>query len=226
VQKADSTAGRYELAKESFSLRVPEGYRPERPAGLMVWISPTPFGGTRRPEVQKVLDEKNMIWVGANNSGNTRPKWTRISLALDALTNVPKLYAIDPRRIYVGGYSGGGRTAATLGFLYPDAVRGVFCMMGVDTYRSIAVPDRPGTHWPPAFKEPSRAALKQAKSDLYWALLTGELDFNRAQTKAVYKDLKSLGFEHLSYLEMPASSHYSGLSGEGLAKAVDALDGK
>ncbi|HEX4956500.1 MAG TPA: carboxypeptidase regulatory-like domain-containing protein [Thermoanaerobaculia bacterium] len=226
IASVDPAAGRYELADESFALHVPESYRPEEPWGLFVWISPGHTGGVRRPENQQVLAEKKLIWVGANRSSNERPKWTRVSLALDALHNARKLYNIDPRRVYVGGYSGGGRTAAALAMMFPEAVTGAFCFMGVDFYRPIPIPDRPGTHWPAAFLEPPRSVLRRVKEEMRFALLTGELDFNRPQTKAVTTEMEKAGFRHVTYVELAGASHYTGLTGEALARGLAALDGK
>ena len=226
IERVDPTGGHYDLAKESFSVVVPASYRPEKPPGLLVWISPDEDGGLVWPELLPVLEEANLIWVGANQSGNVRPKWTRVGLALDALANLPKLYPLDPGRIYVGGYSGGGRTASTLAFLYPDAVRGTFCMRGVDIYRALPVSDRPGASWPAAFHEPPKAALSELRQHHRFVLLTGEVDFNRAQTKAVARELRAQGFEHITYLETPGASHYTDLVPDVFRQVVTALDGR
>ena len=39
-------------------------------------------------------------------------------------------------------------------------------------------------------------------------LLTGELDFNRAQTRKTYLKMLDDGFEHVLYLQVPGASHY------------------
>jgi hypothetical protein len=52
-----------------WALYVPESYDPESPAGLLVFISPTDSG--RMPgRYRQVLDDNNLIWIGANHSGN------------------------------------------------------------------------------------------------------------------------------------------------------------
>ncbi len=226
IATVDPTEGRYQIADESFAVHVPESYRPEEPWGLFVWISPGESGAVRRPENQRVLAEQKLIWVGANRSGNKRPKWSRVSLALDAIHNARKLYNVDPRRIYVGGYSGGGRTASALATMFPEAVTGAFCFMGVDFYRPIPIPDRPGTHWPAAFLEPPRSVLRRLKEEMRFALITGELDFNRPQTKAVTGEMERAGFRHVTYIEIPQASHYTGLDAASLSKGLGVLDGK
>jgi tetratricopeptide (TPR) repeat protein len=226
VQQVDPAGGRYDLATESFSVFVPESYRPGEGWGLFVWISPGPIGGVRRAELLAVMAEQKLIWVGANNAGNDRPKWTRVGLALDALHNMQRLYTLDERRRFVGGYSGGGRTASALAYLFPDRVTGVFNYMGVDWFRKLPIPDRPGTHWPAAFPEPARADLRRLKDGHRFALVTGELDFNRVQTKATQRAMEEAGFHHVRYLEIPQASHYTPMSAEGLAQGLAFLGGR
>ena len=60
---------RYELSEESFEVFVPESYDGERPFGLLVWVSPMPSG--RLPQMwEKAIEQHNLIWIGANQSGN------------------------------------------------------------------------------------------------------------------------------------------------------------
>lgn len=224
IDAVDPTGGRYDLAEESFEVFVPESYRAERPAGLFVWVSPTPYGGLTRQELMDVLAEKGLIWIGANRSGNGRPKWTRMGLALDAVHNMKRLYNVDPDRVYVAGYSGGGRVASGLAMVYPEVFQGAFCVYGVDFYRRVSRTDMPGAHWLPGFPEPPRSRAKEVKTEHRYVLLTGELDFNRTQTKAYYRELLDDGFEHVLYLEIPGADHYTGVAGEWLARAIDALD--
>ncbi len=100
----------------------------------MVWVSPGPYGATRRTDVSDVLRKHHMLWVGANNSGNDRFTWDRVVLALDAAYNMNALYSIDPNRIYVAGYSGGGRMASALSILFPEVFRGSLMAVGCDSY--------------------------------------------------------------------------------------------
>jgi dienelactone hydrolase len=224
IAAADPAAGAYDLAAETYEVFVPDTYRPGEKAGLLVWVSPGASGAIHNPDLLKVLAERRMIWIGANNSGNTRPRWTRMGLALDAVHNMKRLYDLDESRIYVIGYSGGGRTASALAMVYPEAFDGAFCVYGVDFYRAVAVPDKPGAHWPPAYPPPPRSEARRVKQEHRYVLLTGELDFNRAQTKVYYGELVDDGFAHVTYLEIPGASHYSGIGGEWFARGLAALD--
>jgi tetratricopeptide (TPR) repeat protein len=215
----------YELPKESFQVIVPDGEPPAAGWGLLVWISPGRYGGAGRPETLATLARHHLIWVGANASGNDRNRWDRWGLALDAAWHLQKLYAIDPSRIYVAGYSGGGRAASALTMLYPDVFRAGLMVMGIDWYRDLPVPDHPGTHWPAPFARPPRDLFKLAKERSRFVLLTGERDFNRVQTRVVRDELADDGFRTVTYLEVPAMSHYDPVPAEWLEKAYSALDG-
>jgi hypothetical protein len=208
VAAVDPAEGRYDLAGESFRVFVPDSYSPEADFGLLVWISPTPFGGFVAPEMGRAIEESRLIWVGPDRAGNGRARWYRYLLALDAVYNMRQLYSVDANRIFVAGYSGGGRVASGLAMLYSEVFRGGFSLFGCDYPERLPVPDKPGAHWPPGFPAPPNPVLQQVKADSRFVLLTGELDFNRAQTKITYVTMLEEGFEHVLYLQVPGASHY------------------
>ena len=224
VRKIDPQGGRYAIDEESFQVYVPEQQPPRGAYGLFIWISPLPFGGFASDEVRDVLEAKGLIWIGADHSGNSRPVWYRVLLALDAVHNAKRYYDIDVRRIYAAGYSGGGRVASTLAQLYPDIFRGGFSFFGCDYWHRVAIPHMPGAHWPAAFPPPSRSDAKAIRSSNRFVLLTGELDFNRSQTKGVYTQMKDDGFEHLKLLVIPGASHYHRVENEWIEQGIDFLD--
>jgi tetratricopeptide (TPR) repeat protein len=224
VDKGAPQALLYDLAKESFQVQVPAGEPPTKGWGLFVWVSPGPFGGAYRPERVAALAKHHLIWVGANAAGNDRNRWDRWGLALDAVWNLQKLYRIDPERIFVGGYSGGGRAASALTMLYPDVFRAGLMQMGVDWFRDLPVPDRPGTHWPAPFAKPDRERYRLAKERARWVLLTGARDFNRVQTRIIRAEMEKEGFRGVTYLEVPGATHYDPIPAEWLEKAYAALD--
>ncbi len=226
IAKVDPTGGRYELAEESFEVTVPSSYRRDRPAGLLVWVAPVELGGEDREEMVTALAELNLIWVGANRSGNPRPKWHRMGLALDAAHNMRKLYSIDPERVYIGGYSGGGRVSSAVAMVYPEVFEGAFCYMGVDFFRAVPRPDKPGTHWPQAFPPPERDLARTLKREHAWVLVTGEKDYNRTQTKALFGEYQKEGFENVTLIEIPGASHYEDVTAPVLREGIAALDGR
>ncbi len=114
----------------TWELYVPESYRPERPAGLMVYISPTSSGDIPR-RWKRVLDDHNLIWIAANRSGNRVLTTRRAIFALLAPTLAGRHYAIDPERIYVTGLSGGGKMASMVAADYPNLFKGAIFNCGV-----------------------------------------------------------------------------------------------
>lgn len=216
----------YNLAKETFDVVVPKSYRPGKPAALLVWVSPSRRGGISSSDLVEVLDKKDIVWVGANQSSNARSTWVRLGLALDAAYNMQRLYDIDPNRVYVAGYSGGGRVASALGMLFTDVFHGALCFMGVDYYRQVPVPYKPGAHWAAGYPQPSGAALELAEKRDRYVLVTGTLDFNRVQTQVYAERLRRDGFQHVTFLVRPGASHYTRLRPEMFARALDALEGR
>ena len=226
VLAIDAAAAAYDIAEETFEVYVPAGG--EGPYGVFVWVSPTSAGGQaiRQEPFQRLLDERRLIWIGANNSSNARKVWDRMGLALDAVHNLRSLYPIDEERVYVGGYSGGGRISTLLSVAYPETFRGGFFVYGCDFYRDVPVPDKPGAHWPAAFPPPPKERLEIAKKRNRYVFLTGEKDFNRAQTKAYSRLYEKEGFDHVTYVEMPGADHYTSPGVEGFGRGFAALDGK
>jgi hypothetical protein len=102
---------------------VPETYDPEHPAGILTYISPTQKGSIP-PQWKTLLDEQNLIWIGANNSGNKVRVQRRMAYALTAPAVINKSYQIDDARVYLAGFSGGGRVASMVAAEYPEIFKG------------------------------------------------------------------------------------------------------
>ncbi len=224
VLARDPEAGNYNLAKESFEVFVPQ--KPGKASlGLFVWVSPSPSG--QPPEhFLDILTRHRVIWIGANDSGNARPGWDRAALALDAVHNMSQLYDIDPERIFVGGYSGGGRISTGLSVLFPEVFRGGFFVYGVNYFRDVDAPDKPGMVWPAGFAPPPRDTLQTLRKERRFVFLTGELDFNRLQTRTYERLYRKEGFRHTLYLEIPGAHHYSGVPSEWFERALKFLDNR
>jgi hypothetical protein len=119
-----------DLTKEKFSLYVPGAPPPKEGYGLLVYVAPWEEMGTPK-SWRPVLDRRGIIMVMADASGNeTKIYDRRMPLALLAYENVKARYPIDPSRTYVGGMSGGSRTALTIALAYPDIFRGALLNAG------------------------------------------------------------------------------------------------
>ena len=171
-----------------------------------------------------MLADEKLIWIGANNSGNDRWHWYRTGLALDAAHNMQKLYNIDPDRIYIAGYSGGGRVASSLALLYPEVFKGGAFFYGSNYFRKVEVPKQPGAFWRAAFPAPPKQNLEDLRKDHRFVLVTGEHDFNRDETAAYAKEYKRDRFKNVTYIEIPGADHGYGVHGQWLKQVVGALN--
>lgn len=212
--------GPYDVKKETFEVLVPEGYKAGEPHGLFIWISP---GNT--PAVPKewepVLAEKKLIFIGARNSGNPRDIFDRFRMAVDANVNARKLFNVDGRRVYVSGFSGGGRVASMLGVAYAEMFSGALCFMGVNFYNDTAAPD--GKVYPADYV-PDDEVLALAKKFCRYVLVTGTKDMNHANTYGVHENgFTKEGFENVRLMDIPGQGH-APPAAEWLRKGIEFLD--
>ena len=213
----------YDLLKEQFQILIPETYSPLSKTnwGLFVWVSPSDSPGIPA-DWEAVLARQQLLFVGAYNSGNERNAFDRFRLAVDASLNMRQRFHIDGKRIFISGFSGGGRVASMLAVGYADVFTGTIPICGVNFYTDL--PAEEGKIFERSYvPEGGLAAL--ARKSGHFALITGENDPNRANTKAAYEQgFKKYGFSHVLYLEVPQMGH-SNPSGEWLEKALNFLPG-
>jgi predicted esterase len=151
-----------------------------------------------------VLERHKLIWISPNNAGNSRHFLVRMGLALDAVQNAKAKYAVDTKRIYVSGFSGGGRVSSMLGLTYPDVFTGAMPMMGCNFYRQLPAGDN--KLFPASAGKPIDTLFAQAKR-LPFVLVTSERDPNRPQTKANHDAFLKDRFTHVTYIEVPGIGH-------------------
>lgn len=209
----------YDVSRETFELLVPKDYRPEEPHGLFIWI-PAGESPAIPKEWEAVLAKEKLIFIGARDSGNPRSIFDRFRLAVDANHNVRQAYAIDGRRVYVAGFSGGGRVASVVGVCWGEMFSGTLCFMGANFYTDVATEDGKiyGLNY-----LPDDEVLALAKKYCRYALITGEKDFNRANTRAVAKAFEAEGFSRSRLFEAPGAGHQMPAA-EWLEKALAWLD--
>ncbi len=196
----------YDVTKETFEILLPKNFRPELPCGLFIWINAGDAPSIPQ-EWEAILAWHQLIFVGARNSGNKRNIFDRIRLAIDANHNLRQRYKIDGRRVYVSGFSGGSRVASMLGVAWGEMFSGTICCMGVNFYTDINAPDGKvyGLNY-----IPDEELLPIVKKACRYSLITGERDFNRANTLGVYENgFKKEGFQNVQLLEVPSHAHQS-----------------
>ncbi len=154
-----------DLSNERFEIYIPNGDPPTEGYGLIVFIPPWDV-----PKVpvqwRDVLDRRHLIYVSADHSSNDyNMLFRRLPLALHAYENVAARYKLDPKRIYISGFSGGSRTAMRAALSYPDVFRGAILNSGSDPFGNA------GIAVPPAdlfrlFQQRSRVVLVSGTLDL------------------------------------------------------------
>ncbi len=118
-----------DLAQERFDVFLPST-KPAAGYGVIVFVSPIERWPLTR-DWKKVLDRQGILWVSALRSGNQQNVYERrIPLALHALENLRARYPLDPRRIYISGFSGGSRTAMRIAASYADVFTGAILIGG------------------------------------------------------------------------------------------------
>ena len=216
---AAENPGPYDVSKESFNLLVPKSYRKEVPHGLFVWVSPGGTGSIPK-EWEAVLAQKKLIFIGANNSGNPRDVFDRMRMAVDANHNLRGMFNIDDRRVYVSGFSGGARVASMLGVCYADMFTGAACFMGVNFYEPVLGDDKLMYQ---ARYIPNEEILEIAKNEGRFVFITGEKDFNLADTKAVHAAAVKNGFQAVEFVNIPKQGHQPPAA-DWLKKSIEYLD--
>ena len=222
ARKVDPSIDVWKIQDESYEVAVPEDYSAEKPAGLLVWISPMDLG--RVPEAwPEVFAKRNLIVIGANNSGNDRGPYFRMALALDAVHNMQKRYTLDPKRIYITGFSGGGRASSRVGILYPDVFRGGLYQGGIEFYKDVPDPADAKKAFRAGFNKPEGELFKKVRQESRHVVLAGSADFNHPPSKAIFEAMKKEQFANVAFLEMPGEEHVPATV-EWLEKALDFLD--
>lgn len=153
----------------SFELYVPSGAASE-PPGLLVYISPKP-GARMPPDWAAVLDAENLVWIGANDSGNEIAVTRRVALALLAPLAAAHhaagigLASLNAERTFLSGFSGGGRVASMMMPLYYETYRGAIYICGANPV------------------EPLNDTQLRGLSAHRFVFLTGNEDFNHLDTQ-------------------------------------------
>lgn len=109
-------------------IEVPESYRADRPAGLVVMVR---TGVNRRcPEPwREALTTHNLVWVGFPAGRVTQP-WFAHARAILAVQILAERYALDPRRVYIVGLDNGTVAANAAAVLSPEHFRAAWMING------------------------------------------------------------------------------------------------
>lgn len=213
-----------EIAKEKFAGYVPAIEGKEPVWGLLVWIGPGDAAWID-PAWVPVLDEFKLIFAGPLNAGNERFVWHRAGLALDTAANIARRYPVDPERVYIGGFSGGGRVASTLGLHYPDVFRGGYYQGGCNYFQDIPSGEAGDRRvWPARIARPAGDRLSLARSRSRHVLMAGESCFNYEHARRVADRMGGAdGFASVLFQGVSGLGHAPAPAAE-LRKGLEFLD--
>lgn len=196
--------GDYQAKDESFEIVFPENVAETESVGLLVWISASQSGALPRPDWARVLAAHRLVFIGPNRAGNEREIASRLGLALDSVLAARRRINLDMRRLFIGGISGGAKTAFRALLYFPEVFRGALLCAGIEYIRDVPIPSHPGSFWPRRIGVPSDLDLAKRRSI---AITTGPKDFNYAQIHDVVATLGRDEFSHVAILESPELAH-------------------
>lgn len=172
--------------KLEWQLYVPRGYDASKPAGVIVFINRWGNSGGSRKAYNALLDEKNLIWAGVLRAGDKTPMNERMMRALITPTMLAQEYALDPERVYIGGFSGGAHVATILATAKPAMFRGGLYVGGTVPWKDN--------------KEP--AAVELMRKNCY-VFLGGSNDISLTTLQRTAKQYKGAGISDSKVIVMP-----------------------
>jgi len=183
---------------------VPANYDPAKPAGVLVFIN-SRDSGLIEPEWKAVMENTNLIYIGANESGNQIDVPKRVAYAVLAPRVIINSYEVDLERIYVSGFSGGSRVASMVATEYNRIVKGAVYNSGANFWGEAALP-----------------RYREMVNHRY-VFITGTEDFNLEDTREVYQAYQDAGIKNSQLMVIPGLAHKRPAAGD-LEAAIRYLD--
>lgn len=181
----------YALEDHQYYLYVPKSYDGNEPYGLYIHMNPGPNAQTLDAGRQAVMDKYKIIYASPRSVQNMGGLIRHAEVALDVLASIRQSMKIDPKRIYVGGYSGGGRSASQLSWAAPKTFRGIITMVA-------GLPEN----------YPEKLMKARDNYTVRWATVSGTGDDNYNECKRVSQQWeKTKKFKHIKFFDIPGMGH-------------------
>ncbi|MFN7967599.1 MAG: PHB depolymerase family esterase [Acidobacteriota bacterium] len=152
--------------EQSYALYVPSGYDAKRPNTVLICFDPSGLGSVPVELFRETAEIYDVLVAGSNvvRSGEIEPALR----AADTLwKDLDSRFNVDPRRVYLCGFSGGAAVATEIALAQPDLIAGVIACGGVFSSRP----------------------RKDVEFKMPLALIAGSADFNRLLLEDVTADL-------------------------------------
>src|SRR5262245_21782847 len=127
----------------SYALYLPSAYSPVKRWPLLLVFDPFARGEVSVKLFHEAAEKYGFIVVGSNNSRNFQDPSAAIRLLWADLKD---RYAIDPRRIYTAGLSGGARVASSVALACKGCIAAVIAN-GAGLPNGVATPGADATDW-------------------------------------------------------------------------------
>lgn len=176
---------------------IPESYTGKIPYGLYIHL-----GSGDKPRLERnyypVFTKHKLIGVSPYKTAAERGIPWSISQALDCIATLSKDYNIDKKRIYIGGFSTGGKAALLAAMFFPEQFHGVASSCAGLTLLPDTVedPKKKGYHFPsdvPYFDE--KDFKKIAQHPIRWVFFSGTKNAEHEQIKLDIPHWEALGFD-------------------------------
>lgn len=162
-------------------LQVPRDDGDPAPWGVYLHLSPRSEAGLP-PGYDEVCQKHRLLFASPHGGGNERGEWLRAAQVLDTLATLQASGRVDARRVFIGGFSGGGFMAFWIQGLYPQFFRAALNhgrdfplqdrKLPAGTYAA-AMPFLTMSDWRSLAARPNRWAFLMGTADPNWALLQG-----------------------------------------------------
>ncbi len=144
---------------------------------------------------EKFCDKNNIIILAAQKVGNKQSTNRRVGVTL--LGTLKTIYEekIDPKRVFIFGYSGGGRVAAMATFYHNEIFKGCLGICGIQFNIKIDFPncEKPGEY---GYFEYNGSDVNEIKKNNLFVIITGSKDFRYCYLKDIYQyGFKKNGFK-------------------------------
>ncbi len=177
----------YRATATTYFLHVPDGYDARRAYPLILAVSPIPSGRFLFESWRTAARKHGILFACPNDAGNEEEVDVRGQKAVDTLFDVRSRYNIDPERIYVTGFSGGGRMSTALVLAFPERFAGHVPIGGI-------------------FLEGDPAEIRRLRTRLGHYIFCGERDPNREESEEAAKILEAEGIPHHLWI-VPGLDH-------------------
>jgi len=110
---------------ESYALYLPAGYVAARPAPILYLFDAQQRGPLAAERFRAAAESLGFILASSNDSRSDGPRQPTIDSMKAMWADTHTRFAIDAKRVYAAGYSGGARAATLLALARPGEVAGV-----------------------------------------------------------------------------------------------------